>query len=780
MKYPERMARRGTGSRPFHSVVTTTFSIEFAAYEEVMLPQLMASGATNFLVVADERMASMSLSDGSQLPTQLGRDYELFSPPVADGLFHPKIVLQIGRQVGRLFVGSANITAAGLAGNAEAVVELECKDEPSPEREIVRSAWKYVSNLISREPGAAREALNWASDRAPWLVGPEVAPLQYLDDGTAIAFLARDGSASIGSRFMGFIGDEVVDRLVVASPYWDGHLEALGTLMKRMQPASTTVLLDADGHEFPLEAPRSAAIEFRAFPPALKGRFKHAKFVIASTATHDHVLVGSTNCTTAALGRDASVGANAEACIYRMLPRDRAIEALGLYECIEAMPIDPAEVDRRDPSPPIPLDEIASRKAGSFELDGDMITWTLPDGLSGSGSLRLLDASGSEIEIVAFQSTGESVQRRSFRLTLEKPEHISFVVVEQQGFVSNRAHVAHRSLLRRRRREVATGTVAKAIAAFDAGEDFDLWMHNAFDELARADLNDRPLPSIAPVRSRHTDPNEEAEPAEQLTYDDFMETRSPDTRVEVPRDSTLAGTHSDSIRSFLNMLVGKSLPPSDPDDASKDDWMNLGDEVEEGEINTETQRTEPQQVPAPEQRPNDTPVDAKQFVRMVQQYATNITMGTEPLGSSDVLRVRFWLMMLLYKARYPGLPRGLEATADEHGWPRMALRVIAAFFCGRRPPIRRLMIAKKYLEMPVDFLECWVTVLWTLDAMESVLVRSARNCEFLRFVHKARVDVVTILGLTPSELATETVLELRAYLDRTLGARLGLNGRDAA
>ncbi|WP_157934331.1 hypothetical protein [Microvirga ossetica] len=746
-----------------------------------MLPQLMASGATNFLIVADERMASMSLSDGSQLPAQLGRDYELFSPPVADGLFHPKIVLQIGRRLGRLFVGSANITAAGLAGNAEAVVELECNDEPSPEREIVRSAWKYVSNLVAREPGTAREALNWAADRAPWLVGQEVAPLQYLDDGTAIAFLARDGSAGIGSRFIGLIGDEVVERLVVASPYWDGQLEALGTLMKRMQPASTTVLLDAEGHEFPLETPRPAAIEFRAFPSSLKGRFKHAKFVIASTATHDHVLVGSANCTTAALGRDASGGANAEACIYRMLPRDRAIEALGLSECLEAMPIDPAEIDRREPSPPIPLDEIAARKAGSFELDGDMITWSLPDGTSGSGSLRLLDASGSEIETVAFQITGESVPRRSFRLTFEKPEHISFAVVEQDGFVSNPAHVAHRSLLRRRRREVATGSVAKAIAAFDAGEDLDLWMHDAFDKLARADLNDRPPPSIALVRTRHSDPDGEDEPPQQLTYDEFMETRSPDSRDEIRRDSTLAGTHSDSIRSFLNMLVGRSVNPCDPDDVDNDDWMNLADEDEERELDAEAQRTETEQVPAPEQRPNDTPVDAKQFVRMVQQYATIIAKGTEPLGPSDVLRVRFWLTMLLYKARHPGLPRGLEATTDEHGWPRMALRVIAAFFCGKKkPPITRLMIAKEYTEMPVDFLECWVTVLWTLDAIETVLAGSARHREFLGFVHMARVDVVKILGLTPAELATETVLELRAALDRTLGVRLGLNGRAAA
>jgi hypothetical protein len=159
------------------------------------------------------------------------------------------------------------------------------------------------------------------------------------------------------------------------------------------------------------------------------------------------------------------------------------------------------------------------------------------------------------------------------------------------------------------------------------------------------------------------------------------------------------------------MLVGRSAKPSDPDDADNDDWMNLEDEDEERELDAETQQAEAQQAPAPEQRPNDTPIDAKQFERMVHQYVTNITRDSGPLGPSDVLRVRFWLMMLLYKARHPDLPRGLKATSDEHGWPRMALRVIAAFFCGTTPPIRRLMIGREYTEMPVDFLECWATVL---------------------------------------------------------------------
>src|SRR3546814_7018407 len=105
MKFSDRLGRRPR--KPFHSAIATTFAVEFAAVEEIMLPQLMASGATNLLLIADDRMAAMALSDGSRLPIALGRDYALHSPPASDGIFHPKIILQLGRETGRAFVSSA-------------------------------------------------------------------------------------------------------------------------------------------------------------------------------------------------------------------------------------------------------------------------------------------------------------------------------------------------------------------------------------------------------------------------------------------------------------------------------------------------------------------------------------------------------------------------------------------------------------------------------------------------------------------------------------------------
>ncbi|TXM94674.1 hypothetical protein [Methylobacterium sp. WL116] len=781
MKYPDRMARRGAGSRPFHTAISTTFAIEFAALEEVMLPQLMTSGATNLLVIADRRMASMSLSDGSQMPVQLGRDYELYSPRIGAGVFHPKIILQIGRRAGRLFVGSANITAAGLAGNAETVIELECGDEPGPEREVVRAAWRYLNGLVSTDAGAARDAMTWAADRAKWLLGPEPDPVQVLEDGSAISFLSNASDVAISRRFIDFVVGEAVEQLVVASPYWDKELAALQALRTALEPEAMSIFVDPEQHAFPIRAPAASGLNIRKLPKTLQGRFAHAKIVIASTSDHDHVLVGSANCTQAALGRGEVAGVNAEACIYRRLPRNAALKALGLDTCLEQDPIEPDKVEPREAPAPIPLNEIEATWAGSFEIEQALLIWSPAPRVPKSGTLRLLDAAGREIGTISFGPI-DAAARQSLRVEIDQPGRTSFIVVVSENFVSAPAHVTHRHLLRRRRREVPTGAVAKAVEAFDSGEEFDLWMHGAFDDLARADLADRPHIPVSLPRAPKLAPEQEEQVAQHLTYDEFMEMRSPDARDLGRHESALTGTHSDSIRSFLNMLVGRGSEgaEADPDDG---DWLEMGDEDEDGELDAATSDIELAVAEEPDDEEANTrnaAVDARLFEKMVRSYVANVTAGEEPLGPSDVLRLRFWLMLLLYKARHTELPKGLEPTSDETGWPRMALRVLAAFFCGKKPPVTRVMISREYTEMPVDFLESWTTALWTLDAIEAVVRPSGRSRSFLTYVARVRLEMLKILGLTPTEIASEIVVELRRALDRTIGRRLAYNSVAAA
>ena len=769
MKLPERFARRK--GRGFHSAFVTSFAVEFAAFEEVMLPQLSVGGASNVLLIADARMVTMGLSDGSALPEALGREYLLHSPPVADGLFHPKIVLQVGRDGGRCFISSANVTGAGLGGNVEVAVEVECGIEPSAEREIVRSAWRYVNSIVPEGAGATSEALTWARERARWLDEPGgVDGPQMLEDGTIIALLARPGGDGIGARFAELVGGDAVERLVIISPYWDDDDDAISALEQRLSPARTSLLLDVKRHEFPLSAPMPAHRDIIDISEWRPSRFTHAKVVIAVTQDHDHVLSGSANCTVPALGDGEFAGSNAEASIYRRLPRGTATAALDLDRWLAAEPFPIAGLPEPIKAAPIPLAEMQVGGAGAFETEGGRLNWRRPLGRWTEGAVVLTKASGDpiiEVDIAKFAADGD---RLSVWVGEGDLDEAAFAQVRSDAGDSLRGYVVHRAALRSRRRESAGGSVAKALSAFDDGNDLHLWMHQAFDELSRADVeeDDGTKAGRAGPRAKPTD--EPAPDIRFMTYEEFMSARSTRRGIGGRSDSAVAGTHFDSVRALLNRLSG-GQPVGAGGSGSRDDdsWMELGDETGELAEVAEPQKTldadEPRVRPAP---------DMVAYDRAVKTYIDGLTAGDRALGARDVLRLRLWITLILREARCAAAPKGMPAVVDEKGWPRLIVRLVSAFFWGKHSPISRLVISADYDDMPVDFFECWSTVLWALDAIMVAVPEQPRTRDFLRRLPTLRARVVLALGLTHADLQGDLMTAHRRGLDADLGARLGI------
>ncbi|MEF2552617.1 hypothetical protein VQ042_14780 [Aurantimonas sp. A2-1-M11] len=769
MKLPERFARRK--GRGFHSAIVTSFAVEFAAFEEVMLPQLSIGGASNVLLIADARLVTMGLSDGSALPEALGRDYLLHSPPVADGLFHPKIVLQIGRGGGRCFVSSANVTGAGLGGNVEVVVEIECGVEQSAEREIVRAAWRYVNAIVPETAGAAREALTWAGERARWLGEPGgTDAAQTLDDGTVMALLAQPGGAGIGARFAELIGGEAVERLVLLSPYWDHDVAAIAALERSLSPGRTSILLDVDRHEFPVAVPMPPHREIIDISDWRPSRFTHAKVLIAMTRDHDHVLSGSTNCTVAALGGDGFAGSNAEASVYRRLPRGAAAAALDLDRWLAAEPFNMSDLPEPVSTTPVPLAEMQAGGAGSFETEGGRLIWRRPAGRWAEGVVALMTASDElivELDIAGFTTDGDRLSVCVGEADLEKT---TFARIRSASGNSLRGFVVHRAALRARRRESAGGSVAKALSTFDDGNDLHLWMHQAFDELSRADVEEDGGSQVGRTGPRARPEEGPASEIRFMTYEEFMSARLARRGRGGRLDSAVAGTHFDSVRALLNRLSGyKPEEGGGLGDGDDDSWMDLGDEM--GELADTPERQQASEPDEPRVRPAP---DMTAYDRAVRIYTDGLAAEHRSLGAPDVLRLRLWIMLILREAQCEAAPRGMPAVSDEKGWPRLIIRVVSAFFWGKRSPISRLVVSRDYEEMPVDFLECWSAVLWAIDAITAAVPAQPRTQDFLRRVPTLRAHVVLMLGLTPADLHGDVMKAHRDGLDADLGTRLGL------
>ena len=106
------------GAKGFHSSFITTFGIDFDTYKNVCLNRLRGAGCTNNFILPNARMLSYTLDGASVLPRYAGRLYVASGMDTSrGGVFHCKLFLRLGRHSGELLIGSANMTAPGLAGN---------------------------------------------------------------------------------------------------------------------------------------------------------------------------------------------------------------------------------------------------------------------------------------------------------------------------------------------------------------------------------------------------------------------------------------------------------------------------------------------------------------------------------------------------------------------------------------------------------------------------------------------------------------------------------------
>ena len=177
------------GDSGFHSAILSTYCLDFDAFDRIAVRRLRGAGTRNILLISDEKMLLEATAATPKLAANAGRLYGLISP--SDGkLFHPKIVLQLGEKKVRAIVSSANITAAGLAGNLEIATQIDVESSTDSMAPLVVSIWKYLQSIASeRSSKAVEESIEWSTERTQWLAGVEAStePVSR-EDGTKVGF----------------------------------------------------------------------------------------------------------------------------------------------------------------------------------------------------------------------------------------------------------------------------------------------------------------------------------------------------------------------------------------------------------------------------------------------------------------------------------------------------------------------------------------------------------------------------------------------------------------
>jgi hypothetical protein len=786
----------------FHTTIATTFCVDFAAYEAVALARLREAGSTNNVLLADERMLAQALADEASLPQHAGRRYSVLGAR-ARGVFHPKLILQLGKSEARLVVASANLTAPGMGGNLEVMGQLHASEGDLTFAPVIRQALTLLTPMLQRNSAAARQ-LDWALAGARWFERVTASETIRLQDGGVVGFLADTNAASIGRRFVELVGDRDVHRLIVASPYWDDDLSAVRDLATALGAREVCLAINPGTLLFPAQS-MQAADQWRLHDifhagDWAKGRFAHAKVFIAQTADADCVLYGSANCTQAALGL-RSPALNVEASFYRELLPGQAVDHLKLEGALgKAAQIRADQIPSFEPGEAIPLEELAEHLPGTFILSGRTLAWTPPAALlRGAFELEFYQQNGLPMNVAA-TAAGEERGNRYFTLDGELEPH--FARVCGPGFRSSLGVVLLQHEISRNQRGAASKAVRDALDFFDEEEACEgTWILEVIQTLSR---NERPELGDRRKQAK-TDPGEQPQ-TRTLTYEEFIRGREQVANVRTAA-SSLASSHMDTVRAFLNYLIGRTGKPvsQEPEAAGSPPTFGMGDETDDAENSIEdgAELNERADTSTP-----DAEARRLEKLRRYQQYVkdtqasiveavaslierTRERANSEELTSVDVLRLRALLMVVLSSGTSkpqllqadlaPGrLRRQVLPSRGEANWQLLVGKLLFAFFRrhqGEAPPLVCLLKVEneKNEGLPIDLLEAWATCVWA--ACATLVSMDSRGTTISPSIFQVALtpDVYAGIALPEALLDSPVVTEMLDALTQRYAVRLGVD-----
>lgn len=788
----------------FHTCIATTFDLNFVAFESMALTRLREAQSNNIVVIADPRMVALGLEDGPTRPKYAGRRYSVVDARIPNGgVYHPKLILQLGRKSGRLIIGSANLTAPGLAGNLEIVGEVSVDEGDLTGVPLLRAAIAYMARTMDPSAATARQQIEWAVSRTPWLRdGPDSSEPVSDGDGGLLALLTHeDGGVGIAERFRQLIGEERVKRLVVMSPYWDYDLAALKWLKSTLRPTRLQVLLQPAIQLFPVHSVgKRDRIELGDLGALNWGqsRFAHAKLLVAQTTRADHVLYGSANCTTAALGDDQFEGRNEEVSLYRRLKPGSAVQLLKLEPALsEDAAIALSDLPPLTDYEEIALDDIQQRMPGRFEVrSASLLWWPRPAFDVDESRVELFDANMQPLGEAALSVRLEDC--RSVVLAGDKLPGFARVRLHEQE--SNLAVVTVEAAIRESQRRPKSLKIRNALEHFndeDATE--GLWLLEVIDDIHRAEAEE--TQEAGPPNDAKKHRPQEVARTTSLTYEEFIKGRRKASNAT--GNSTTATSYMDSVRSALNYFLGQGKKASDADDDEAPDvgrLLDMGDETADGAEDVESGHpTKPlsnSDVRAQEAARRRARARQQKYLRdtadkireAVTSFSAMLRAKAESTGLAgvDLLRLRALLMVVLTAGtrrthRIVAAPEQRMSRVQvlpilgDTGWPRLATRLLYEFF--RHDPVLAYMVRLPEDltgALPVDVVECWATCAWAACAVQSATDERGRPIAVTRARELAE-QVYCTFGLTRGDLTSEAFVSVMQALSDRLTSRLGVD-----
>ena len=295
----------GNDKRRYHTCLMTAYTFDFLFFERRVLPVLRGTGVKNINVFVDKKELASSVEMAGPKSFAGHHAYSLIDV-ASVGVFHPKIMLLIGKTEGMLVVGSGNLTGSGLSSNDEIWSAFHFKDVAHPHADLFAQAWSYISRWFSNARGVHREKLAWIKRDAPWITELSDSSEAVEIDNVRYSFVQNGTTDNHWGALTNL--SFKADKMTLVAPYYDQDGKTIEALINLFQPKSTACIVDDSTGKPPLkfEMIRDNVAFYRWHDcikreDEFKGRL-HAKMIHLINGDEEILYLGSANITVQALG----------------------------------------------------------------------------------------------------------------------------------------------------------------------------------------------------------------------------------------------------------------------------------------------------------------------------------------------------------------------------------------------------------------------------------------------------------------------------------------------
>ncbi len=683
MRYFEAFGEGG-----FHSAFMTTYAFGSLAFEDIPFPKLRGAGCRNIIVLADKGMVNQAFSVFGP-PRFAGTSYHLIKA-TAPGAFHSKITMLLGENKARLIVGSANLTALGLGGNKEQVASITWSSETPENAKFFIATLDYLRRYVPAEDQWFSISLQRALRSSPWLRNGTFNP-NFSTEGTETLNLLFDRrEISILDQIIACVGDDPIERLVIVSPYWDSTLEGIARLKAGLDDPAMDILIEDEANGFPAsELPRFSDAGLFDVSSNSAGRFLHAKLIIALGKTSDHVISGSMNCTFPALMGPA-LGGNAEAAIYKRVPRGSALDALGLSD-YAAHPFEKEQLVRLEETFKEIETKTPSVDGGLLTLQAGKVTWTAPEKLpSDPMSVQLYDRDGKVL--AQFDIIGAKSAALSITPTSQRPKYGVLAFVDDT--TSAPIQVTDLDYLAVTTRPPQKGRKKRLMDTLAEAIHEDLALIEALNQLETIEDAEKSSHSIPKTKPQALE--EAIREYAVLPYEEFIRARTLADAQGKPFGLYLNSRHDRAVNlasQCLNQMIGL-LGPDLADSEEKDiqainavDFRTTEPQLEDDD---QQENGHCSSLLRPSVAPSQTLATAKKFQEAVTAFEMRAkALADRRISTSEMVRLRALMQIILSHAQplsgsYSASQILPVYTANGHDWPRLIGRLLQQHFGASR------------------------------------------------------------------------------------------------